>query len=418
MGSKDFNDISDVDNQSPIEKYDVVFNPGQLKRVGAIKHWNYKELLKEESERGDKHEHEAVTVAGPATKWELENHGTYQDHARPDSWWGHCNGWASYATTEEGGFPTRDITVKVDAEGKIIDCEALGDTSGCVKFRMGDIEALMTELYFSDKATFSGRRCNKDPDKSERDEWGRPKEVECRDLNPGSFHIGVVGLLNRSADHLKTKQFGKIPFVIDHNWDWEVWNFPLVKYDILESEALSQEDAAKLIGADNYVFNDKATKFQRIKLRYFMVSDIAYSKVSKLLNGANNPSSCAPPTPPPLDAGAEGGSSDAGGTSGGPNSCVNKCGAQSDDKSCWCDDQCTKYGDCCSDYAPACTGSGGQDAGTPDAAADAGSSSNVCTVDHCGKSSAAPNSNPKCYCDDYCKTAGDCCSNYAAVCGG
>ena len=37
-----------------------------------------------------------------------------------------------------------------------------------------------------------------------------------------------------------------------------------------------------------------------------------------------------------------------------PNSCAGHCGTQSADKSCWCDSQCTKYGDCCKDVASAC----------------------------------------------------------------
>ncbi|MBX3130082.1 MAG: hypothetical protein KF718_25420 [Polyangiaceae bacterium] len=272
-GVQDYNDLSDTDNLSPTEKYDLMHYPGQQKQVAEIKHWDYRELLKGEAERAEKHAHAAITVAGPATKWELENHGNYQSHAHPDSWWGHCNGWASYAIAEAGGNPKRDIRVKLDSSGKLIDCDALGDTSGCLLFRMGDIEALMSELYFSDQATFSGRRCNKDPDKVERDEWGRPKDVECRDLNPGSFHIGVVGLLSRGADHFTTKQMGKIPFVIDHNWDWEVWNFPLTKYQISEQVEVSKQDAAKLVGASEYVFNDLARKFVRIKMTYWMVSD-------------------------------------------------------------------------------------------------------------------------------------------------
>ena len=29
------------------------------------------------------------------------------------------------------------------------------------------------------------------------------------------------------------------------------------------------------------------------------------------------------------------------------------------DGSCWCDDQCEDYGDCCGDYVDQCTGGGG-----------------------------------------------------------
>ena len=107
--------------------------------------------------------------------------------------------YASYATAEAGNAPQRDIWVKMDGD-KVVECT--GNTTGCVFFRMGDIEALMTELYFSDQATFAGRRCNTAPDKMERDEYGRPVDPACRDLNPGSWHTAIVGLLNRGAKPL------------------------------------------------------------------------------------------------------------------------------------------------------------------------------------------------------------------------
>jgi hypothetical protein len=36
------------------------------------------------------------------------------------------------------------------------------------------------------------------------------------------------------------------------------------------------------------------------------------------------------------------------------NSCVDACGGSSADGSCYCDDSCEYYGDCCADYAPSC----------------------------------------------------------------
>jgi hypothetical protein len=36
-----------------------------------------------------------------------------------------------------------------------------------------------------------------------------------------------------------------------------------------------------------------------------------------------------------------------------PNTCAGACGGKSDG-SCWCDDQCTGYGDCCDDYPQEC----------------------------------------------------------------
>lgn len=260
----------------PVQKYDALTYTGQEQTVPEVEHWNIAELRKPADERGDKHKHEKITVAGPATKWEMQNHGLYQTYSHPDSWWGHCNGWASYATTETGSFPQRDVAVKL-VDGKVTECTGtLEGAEGCITFRMGDIEALMTELYFSDQATFSGRRCNKDPDDIERDDYGRPVDIECRDLNPGSFHIAVAGLLGKGADYLfPVENLNKPAFVIDHNWDWEVWNFPLVKYQVDSQEEITAEKANELIGANgsDYEFNSAAVKFVRVELSYWMVSD-------------------------------------------------------------------------------------------------------------------------------------------------
>lgn len=282
-GSKDYNLHDNKENLSPAEKYDLMFYPGQTKEVAMIEHWNATDLHKEEAMRDMKHPHEKLTVLGPTTKWELENHGLYQTYAHPDSWWGHCNGWAAYAATEPNGAPARDIRVKLSGS-KLIDCDALGDTTGCVLWRMGDIEALFTELYFSDQATFAGRRCNTDPDKVERDEYGRPKEVACRDLNAGAFHIGITGLLGKGAYHLSNNAPGKPAFIIDHNWDWEVWNFPVTKFEVISQKEVTKEEAQMAVGekkdadggviaVSGYQFNASAVKFIQVQLKYWMISD-------------------------------------------------------------------------------------------------------------------------------------------------
>ncbi|MCO4747884.1 MAG: hypothetical protein KC912_24035 [Proteobacteria bacterium] len=280
-GTQSYSDHSQVDNMSPSEKYDVLFNPGQPVQVEKVEHHDYPELRKPEDERADKHEHEAITVVGPATAWELKNHGNYQSFAHPDHWWGHCNGWASYATAEKLGAPTRDIRVKVD-DDKIIEC-ASSTEEGCVLVRMGDIEALMSELYFSDTATFAGRRCKESPDEMERDEYGRPTDPACRDMNPGTFHIAVTGLLARGAENMSTKEQGRPAFIIDHSYDWEVWNFPLKKFKVHTTEEVTAEEANALVGAEGeYSFNVTAERFARVHLSYWMVSDgVSDSKMLK-----------------------------------------------------------------------------------------------------------------------------------------
>lgn len=269
--SQDYNDHSDVDRLSPMEKYDVMFNPGQETTVPAVSHCTYADYV-DDPDNCEEIEHPELRVAGPATAWELQNQGQYQ-WVEPESWWGHCNGWASYATTEPLGFPQRDITVRME-EGRVIEC-ADGE-EGCITWRMADIEALMTELYFSDQATFSGRRCNTRPDEIERDEFGRPTEVACRDLNPGSFHVAITGMLGRGARELATGTPDARPaFIIDHNWDYQVWNFPIVSYDISAQEDISADRANELVGAagSDYEFNAAAERFVQITLNYEMISD-------------------------------------------------------------------------------------------------------------------------------------------------
>jgi len=439
-GEQDRNVITDTDNLSPVEKYDVLFNPGQQKQVATVEHWDARELNKPEAERGDKHKHDAVTVAGPATKWELENHGLYQTFAHPDSWWGHCNGWSSYATLEPEPAPARDIRVKLDSTGKLFECDAT-DT-GCTLFRMGDIEAMFTEVYFSDKATFAGRRCNVDPDKIERDEFGRPKQSECRDLNPGSFHIGVTGLLSRGAYYLNDNRPGKPPFVIDHNWDWEVWNFPLVKFEILEQQEVSKEDAAKLVSdaAREYVWNNDATKFVRIKLKYWMVSD-GVSDSSMKLNAYTRGTA---PHETELnyvlelnDAGTILGgewTKDPSTTWGEDNKKLHPdffwmavrndgYGENADDMGGDDDNPFISYAKIktlakCANEPATCAKPAQPDAGTGGAGgaggSDAGSTGgpNSC-VDNCGKQASGG-----CWCDDQCAQYGDCCTDVQTACGG
>lgn len=270
-GEQDFSTHTDVDHLGPIEKYDALWNPGQTQTVDGVEHWNYSELNTPVSDRGPQHDHAAVTAIGPATAWELENHGVYQDGYHPDSWWGHCNGWASYVTTEADGAPQRDVRVKL-VGNDIVECTS--GEQGCVLFRMGDIEALMSELYFHDTATFGGQRCDTRPDDIERDEYGRPTDPACRDINPGTFHITITHLLGTGAEHLASGVVGNPAFIIDHNWDYQVWNFPVVDFEITETEDLTEAAATALVGGTgDYLWNTSATRFVRVALTYSMVSD-------------------------------------------------------------------------------------------------------------------------------------------------
>lgn len=122
---------------------------------------------------------------------------------------------------------------------------------------------------------------------------------------------------------------------------------------------------------------------------------VAYSKVTALLNCANDAASCAPEDveQPPVV---------------GP-SCSDTSGGQATDngESCWCDAACTKYNDCCGDYQDACVSS-------PDPDPEPEPSGPSCQ-NQCGGSSSV--NGQKCWCDDQCTGYDDCCADYAVQCG-
>lgn len=61
-----------------------------------------------------------------------------------------------------------------------------------------------------------------------------------------------------------------------------------------------------------------------------------------------------PATPPPTNPNDDGQLDTVPGTNPYAKSCQSSCGGSSPDGSCWCDDGCAGYGDCCSDKASVC----------------------------------------------------------------
>lgn len=267
---------SNTDNLSPAEKYDLLFYPNQTQRLPEVRSYTSEELRG--NRRGPGILRPSVVVAGPTTAWELQNHGTYQSTV-PESWWGHCNGWSSYVTAERDGAPSRDIRVRRDGD-KVTECRENGP--GCILFRTADIEALLTEVYFHDAATVSGRRCNTPESKIARDINGRPVDPACRDLNPGSLHVALVGLLGQGAVSLATPggQPENLPFVIDFAYHEEVWTFPVVKYEIRGMEEITAAQATDYVcrgsgpmsGCAVYQWNPNARRFARVRTSVFVVN--------------------------------------------------------------------------------------------------------------------------------------------------
>ncbi|KYF65930.1 hypothetical protein [Sorangium cellulosum] len=273
---KDYGDLtSDPDNLSPAEKYDLLFYAGQARSIEPAADVATGERSRREGPGAPR----ATQVAGPTTYWELRHHGLYQG-VTPEYWWGHCNGWAAYVVAEGGSPPRRDVRVRRSGD-TIVECASV--ETGCVLFRMADIEALMTELYHHDAATFSGRRCEAREDRVLRDHYGRPVDPACRDLNPGTMHVAMTGLLGLGASSLSAASSGRArrSFVVDYTWHREVWSYPVTSFTIDTIAEVSAQEAARLVcnggfqGADcyNYRFNPSARRFVRVAARYGMISD-------------------------------------------------------------------------------------------------------------------------------------------------
>jgi hypothetical protein len=102
-----------------------------------------------------------------------------------------------------------------------------------------------------------------------------------------------------------------------------------------------------------------------------------------------------------------------------PGSCAGKCGGEGSG-GCYCDAACVQQGDCCADYAALC-GSTGPVCG--DGKCEGGESASSCPTD-----CAVPDDScvghcgdqapSGCYCDAECVDNDDCCDDFAAVCGG
>jgi hypothetical protein len=133
-------------------------------------------------------------------------------------------------------------------------------------------------------------------------------------------------------------------------------------------------------------------------------------------NNANDFSLAAAPTPGAANGGG-------GGTDG---SCAGVCGDASPDGSCFCDESCASFGDCCADVCDECSeleSCGGPPPGcTDDGDCAAGETCNTATgaceapiTGSCAGACGAEGSG-NCFCDESCFAFGDCCEDVCDVC--
>ena len=198
----------------------------------------------------------SVETLSPAEKYDLlvgdpgftmthanlnEGRGYYERDGKVETWMGLCHGWAPAAYMESR--PRNAVTL-IAADGRTQ-----------IPFWPSDIKALSTLLWANGTAQtkFIGSRCNdKDPT---RDEIGRPRNPDCLDTNPATWHLSVV---NQIAISQRS-------FVIDATYDYQVWNQPVLSYRYSYFNPKTSQDTEDLDAATVALADFESDRYRTLR---------------------------------------------------------------------------------------------------------------------------------------------------------
>ncbi|MFC1578011.1 proprotein convertase P-domain-containing protein [Thermodesulfobacteriota bacterium] len=251
---------------SPVELYDKAFNNWvpeggfdayrQLTRFispGVAYDGQYYEKYGKATKwahiKGGNYRARILTSPDGEPLWDQENNQDNLEWGGIEDWWCHNHAWAAAAIMAPE--PQNAVTIKG------------------VTFEVADIKALINATYEGGRNLFLGNRCN--TKEVQRDEHGRIMDSECRDVNPGAFHVVT---LNRMG-------IRKLSFVIDATYDFEVWNQPCLDYEIEQQEEVDLRTALELLGrtdASEYPYNANAKRFVHVKMKLRYVVAASASK--------------------------------------------------------------------------------------------------------------------------------------------
>ena len=136
-----------------------------------------------------------------------EGAGLVNSDGKVENWFGICDGWSPAA-------------VFVPTPQKSVESIGLGGVK--IKWYPDDIRALASLAWTNGdyRHNLVGRRCNISNPKTYKN--GRISEVECADTNPATLHLALGNLIGKKG----------IPFIIDASFDAQVWNQPVLSYEI------------------------------------------------------------------------------------------------------------------------------------------------------------------------------------------
>jgi hypothetical protein len=234
------------DRLSPLELYDRAFN----RWIPPEGFMNLRPL----TECGGEFDPAYYEQLGPAARWMSEHRGNGpmrngrdddgdgqidecgDDMDGIETWWGLCHAWVPASILEPEPIHA------VEYNG--------------VRFEVSDITALLITAYDRTEALMLGGRCNART--VERDEHGRPRARECGDTNPGALHVVLANFL---GIHHRA-------IAMDRTWDFEVWNQPVVGYEVRMLEKRTPAEAMQVLGvnSETYLFNPKAVELYEVRV--------------------------------------------------------------------------------------------------------------------------------------------------------
>jgi hypothetical protein len=205
-----------------------------------------------------------------AQDWEKKNHGSEVPGVQ--GWYGHCPGWTA-AAMMNAPIKHAVFVKKGDAAGDVVECKEGDD--GCIKLEIGDVNALMAEVYVDAKSRFIGNRCDTKPSDIKRDAYGRIERngSGCQGLNPGSLLIVLGTQMKKNGAAMA------IDAQNDFNTD-QIWNQPAYRYEVNRFESLTASEAANMVASGKktgelteYKWDDAAKGFALVDVSLSWVSE-------------------------------------------------------------------------------------------------------------------------------------------------
>lgn len=200
-----------INTLSPSEKYDLL--------IGTISEINYSWIQWTDSIEYANGTNLFGKIGGFLTpqQW-YQGQGYFDRSGEVEGWMGICHGWAAAAIQMQR--PTTAINVMA-ADGKTQ-----------ITFYPAEIKALGSYLWANSAprgSRFIGGRCN-DKDVEYDDESGAILDQTCFDTNPADWHAVITNYIGNY----------KRSFVMDATFDYEVWNQPVLGYEVHFSNPMDE----------------------------------------------------------------------------------------------------------------------------------------------------------------------------------